>query len=215
MSDQKKPQDQNIVVLKGVRLSYESIYKPRTNKGDDGSSKESYSANFILRKDDPQVKIIKQAIRRVVSGMDKWKGKTVKVKGTNEVLQQGDSGTVVLSGICFRDGEDLDGKVGYGPDVMFISSSAKADRKPKVVNRKRVDVGPGTSESPYSGCYVNASVRLWPMDNDFGKRVCAELRAVMFDKDGEAFGAGPVDADKEFAGLGDEDDLSPSDDGDI
>jgi len=52
---------------------------------------------------------------------------------------------------------------------------------------------------PYAGCYVNMSIRLWAQDNQFGKRVNAQLRAVQFVKDGEAFGDKPVDPQKELS----------------
>lgn len=32
----------------------------------------------------------------------------------------------------------------------------------------------------YSGCTVNAKVRLWPRDNNFGKRINCELIATQF-----------------------------------
>ena len=50
--------------------------------------------------------------------------------------------------------------------------------------------------------------------NEFGKRINANLRAVQFVKDGEAFGVKPVDAEDEFdvlegdAAGGDDDFLS-------
>jgi hypothetical protein len=58
----------------------------------------------------------------------------------------------------------------------------------------------------YSGCYVNMTVTLWTQDNEYGKRVNANLRAVQFVKDGEAFGVAPVDAEEEFDEVEIEDD---------
>ena len=39
----------------------------------------------------------------------------------------------------------------------------------------------------YSGCYVNAIVELWSMNNEYGKRICGNLLGVQFFRDGEAF----------------------------
>jgi hypothetical protein len=57
----------------------------------------------------------------------------------------------------------------------------------------------------YAGCVVNATVRLWAQDNNYGKRINAQLRAIQFVKDGAQFGEGAVDVTKEFTALPDED----------
>ena len=51
---------------------------------------------------------------------------------------------------------------------------------------------------PYSGCYVNAKLNIWAMDNKWGKRICATIRGVQFLRDGEAFtkGAAPASPDE-------------------
>ena len=51
---------------------------------------------------------------------------------------------------------------------------------------------------PYSGCYVNASVELWPQDNNYGKRVNATLMGVQFFRDGESFSGGGVASEDDF-----------------
>jgi len=184
--------DPNIILLKNVRLSYPKIFKPAPF-GDEGGD-PFYSANFILDK-----KTNADAIKAVEARIDalkkeKWKGKPP-------------------GGIkpCLRDGSERDGSDGYGDGVMFLSASSKQDRKPRVVNKA---FEPLTAEDgkPYAGCYVHASVRLWAMDNKFGKRINAELRVVIFHADGEPFGAAPVDAESEFAGvdLDDESEAAPA-----
>lgn len=179
MSNEAK--DPNVIVLKDVRLSYAKIFKPEPF-GDEGGD-PFYSANFILdkKKNADAIATIKARIEEVKK--EKWKSKV--------------PGGIKL---CLRDGSERDGSDGYGDHVMFISASAKQDRKPKVVTK---NFEPLTAEDgkPYNGCYVHASIRLWPMDNKYGKRVNAELRVVIFNRDGEAFGAAPVDAESEFSGI--------------
>ena len=80
--------------------------------------------------------------------------------------------------------------------MIAVSTSNKV--RPVVVDRARNPVAEGDTESPYSGCYVNASITLWAQNNKFGKRINANLRGVQFVDDGEAFGIAPVDADEEF-----------------
>jgi len=55
---------------------------------------------------------------------------------------------------------------------------------------------------PYAGCYVNANIELYAYSHPKGgKGVSASLRAVQFLKDGESFGAGPVNAEDEFEAV--------------
>jgi hypothetical protein len=106
---------------------------------------------------------------------------------------------------CLRDGIEKPDMEGYGEGTHFISAARKT--RPAVVNR---DLSPVTDEDGviYAGCYVNATIRLWAQDNKWGKRVNAELRAVQFLKDGESFGAGPVNAEDEFDAIDGDDDPS-------
>lgn len=74
--------------------------------------------------------------------------------------------------------------------------------RPTIVDRRRNPVQPGDPQWPYGGCYVNATVTLWTQDNQYGKAINVNLRAIQFVKDGQAFGgAAPVDADEEFDAL--------------
>jgi hypothetical protein len=50
----------------------------------------------------------------------------------------------------------------------------------------------------YSGCYVNMQIALWAQQNNFGKRVNAQLRGIQFLRDGEAFSGGGVANPDEF-----------------
>ena len=96
--------------------------------------------------------------------------------------------------VCLRDGdlEDWDGYEGN----YYVSTSNKD--KPTVVGKDRDSVEPGDKQWPYSGCRVNMLVRIWAQDNDYGKRQNASLEIVQFFKDGEPFGAGPVDPNEKF-----------------
>lgn len=169
--------DQNIQFLE-LRLSYPNLFKARAMEKD---KEPSFSAAFIFDKVKDAAQIVKlQAMIKAVAE-EKWGvGKIPKVMKP-----------------CLRDGAEKDTD-GYGPDVMFFSAGNK--KRIPVVDR---DLTPLTEQDskPYAGCYVNVSVRLWAQDNDYGKRVNAQLRAVQFVRDGEAFGDKPADATKEFSAL--------------
>ena len=99
------------------------------------------------------------------------------------------------------DGDDKDYK-GY-QDHYSIKATTK--KRPTLVNR---DKTPIVEEDGilYSGCYVNASIDVWVMDNSYGKKVLASLNAIQFVKDGEPFGEKSEGADC-FSSLDDDDDF--------
>lgn len=170
-----------------VRLSFPALFKARSMEKD---KEPKFSAAFILDKKAhaKQIEALKAAIQTVAE--EKWgKGKIPKNMKP-----------------CLRDGSEKDTD-GYGEDVVFFS--ANSVKRVPVVDR---NLTPLTEQDgkPYAGCYVNVSIRLWAQDNDFGKRVNAQLRAVQFVKDGEAFGDKPADPNKEFAALPDEEESDTS-----
>ena len=172
--------DPSIVKLNNVRLSIPTLFEPKSFQG--GAPK--YSATFILDKktNAAEIKAINDAIKAVVA--EKFKGKAPS--NLKVALHEG------------NEKEHLDG---YGEGTMYISTSC--DKRPTVVNR---DLTPLAADDNvlFAGCYVNATIRLWGQDNQFGKRVNAQLRAVQYYKTGEAFGDKPVDATSEFTAVADE-----------
>ena len=174
--------DYAIIKLPSVRLSFPHLFKPHAVAE---GQEPKFGATFIL---DNQIHgrlldQIEALIERV--SLDFFKKK------------------VRLTKTCLRDGNDYPDKDGYGDGVMFIPANVAT--RPVVVNR---DKTPIMEEDGiiYAGCYVNASIRLYAWEHKVGGRgVSAGLRAVQFVKDGESFGAGKVDADKEFDPLPDED----------
>lgn len=174
-----KGADPAIIKLSNVRLSFPHLFEPHAME--EGQEKK-YGAVFLMDNNlhDSLITNLEKTIDRLA--LDFWKKK-----------QHFKS--------CLRDGNDKPDMDGYGDGVMFISASRKT--RPPVVDRT---VSPVTAEDGiiYAGCYVNATVRLWVQDNKWGKRVNAELRAVQFVKDGDSFGAGPVNAENEFENLMDD-----------
>lgn len=109
---------------------------------------------------------------------------------------------VTLKNVCLRDGNEKPEMEGYGDGIMFVP--ARCDKRPPVVDR---DLSPLAAEDGkiYAGCYVNTTIRLYAYDHPKGgKGVSAGLRAVQFVKDGDSFGAGPVNAENEFESLMDD-----------
>lgn len=176
-------EDPSKVKLTGVRLSFPALFKPASFEGQEESK---FGGTFILDKkqDRDQVKKLSAAIKQIAN--DHFKG---KIPGSLK--------------LCLRDGKEKDDLDGYGPGVVFISSSCK--KRPLVVDKDLSNLEE-KDDKPYAGCYVNATLRLWVQDNKWGKRVNAQLRAVQFVKDGDPFGEGAVNAEEEFEALEDESD---------
>ena len=168
------------ITLKNVRLSFPSLWRKAVFDGKD----TKYEATFLLDKEEHAEKIAE--IDKAIKAMVKEALKGAKLKDDK---------------ICLRDG-DLEIYDGYKGCMSFKASNG---RRPLVIDRDR---SPLTEDDgkPYAGCYVNATVELWVHNNQFGKRINANLLGVQFVADGEAFGGGGSVADvDDFEEL--EDDL--------
>jgi hypothetical protein len=174
--------------LLNVRLSYAHLFKATSFEDGDEDDRKKFKATFILDKDDHAdiIEEIEKTMNKMARAWPAFKGKVPK--------------TLKL---CLRDGEEKEDKDGYSDEVMFISASS--DKRPVCCHRDPSVAVTEEDDVLYSGCYVNASIRLWVQDNKWGKRINAALRAVQFVRDGEAFGGDQVDASEEFEDLEDMD----------
>jgi len=140
-----------------------------------------FEATFLISKDDEKTKAkLDKAIAAAI------KEANVKVKAAN---------------ICLKDGDDAEYD-GYEGQWSLKSSNNK---RFTVIDR---DKTPLTEDDDvlYAGCYVNAIISLWVQNNQWGKRVNANLEGIQFCKDGEIFGTGSVDVTDEFDDIDDLDD---------
>lgn len=145
--------------------------------------KPKYSAAFIMNVDEHGALIdkIELAIDRIA--LDKFRKK------------------VTLKHRCLKDGNDKPDLDGYGDGTFYLTASRET--RPAVVGKDPSVPLSKDDNVLYAGCYVNAVVQIWVQDNPYGKAVNAELLAVQFVKDGDSFGAGPVNAEDEFDNIED------------
>lgn len=186
------------LVLKNVRLAFPKIWVPEPYEP---GSPPRCTANFIIHKDDPQVVLIQEVLRKVA--IETWKD---QARATLDVLRGKDD-------LCFHDGATKSKHDGFAGN-MFISASNKV--KPTVVaklrfNGKPVEVNeagatsvdgrvvrvPFAVKAPYGGCFVNASLDIWGQVKK-GTRINAKLLAIQFEADGAAFGGGEGFASADF-----------------
>lgn len=182
------------ITLENVRISFcQNLFRAGSFQPD---QPPKYGATFIFEPGSANEKTLKKAI--VEAAETKWPG-----KGTATVKQLMASGKV-----CLRDGDEKSNYDGF-EGMAFVTASSK--KRPTVVDRDR---SPLTEDDGrvYPGCYVNAILEIWAMDNQFGKRINAELTGVQFVKDGEPLGGGaaPATAD-DFPALEDDDTGSADD----
>lgn len=174
------------VTLKNVRLSFENVFREQVMVDKEtGKTTKKFKANFLIDKSNKAlINEIDDAIDEVIAA--KWPSNPPKIKDEK---------------LCMRDGDDenYDGYAG----TMYVSASNS--KRPTVVGRDKQPLVEADGII-YSGCYVNAVIRIWAQDNEYGKRVNASLEAVQFYKKGDAFGAPPVDIDEKFETYEDEED---------
>ena len=167
------------IKIPAVRLSFPSLFNMASFGGE---STGKFEATFILDKNEHAKQI--EEIEAAISKMQK----ELKVKLPSDKL-------------CLKDGDEMERPEYQGK--MTIKASTK--KRPLVINRDKTPITEDDNVI-YAGCYVNAIITLWAQNNNYGKRVNAQLDGVQFLRDGEPFGDGGISVDQfnEF-GDGDED----------
>jgi hypothetical protein len=159
------------IFLSNVRLSFPSLWVRSIFDGKEGK----YEATFLIPKSDTETKNkMDTTIRQMIA---ESKLKIPKDK------------------ICVKDGDDYEFD-GYENTWTLKASN---NRQPTLLD---TDKTPLTTDDGkiYAGCYVNAVIEFWVQNNNYGKRINANLLGVQFVKHGEAFGtgAGTVNCDEMF-----------------
>lgn len=172
------------IKIKNVRLSFPSLF--RTEKfGEEDTGK--YAATFILDKSEHA-----DLIEKIKAAIAKLMKEELKSK-------------IPADKICLKDGDESARPEYEG--AYTIKASTK--KRPLVIDRDRSPIAE-EDEKIYSGCYVNAIVTLWAQNNQYGKRINAQLDGVQFYRDGEPFGEGGISVD-EFDEFGGDDSFDDDD----
>ena len=152
------------IKLNNVRISFPSLFRKATFSGEE----TKFEATFLLDKETQADKIAE--IETAISDLTNNKLKGAKLKADK---------------ICLKDGDDID-YVGYAGNMSIKASNAK---RPMVLDRDRTQLAEEDGRI-YAGCYVNGVLELWAQNNQYGKRINANLLGVQFIKDGEPFADG-------------------------
>ena len=103
--------------------------------------------------------------------------------------------------VPLRDGDDERSDDPAFADSYFINATSL--EKPGIVDRKRIPLTDPLSI--YSGCYIRASVNLYPFNANGNRGIAAGLSNIQFWEDGDPLN-GRVRAEDEFDSLDAEDD---------
>jgi hypothetical protein len=87
-----------------------------------------------------------------------------------------------------------------------MSIKASASKRPMVLDRDRSPLTENDNRV-YAGCYVNAIIELWAQNNQWGKRINANLLGVQFFKDGEPFADGETANADDFEAFDSDEDF--------
>ena len=169
------------VMTDKVRASFVHLFEPQSVNG----SEPKYSCSFIIPKSDTEtigkIKAATEEARQ--EGVPKWGGKIPP--NLKLPLRDGD--------VDRPDDPNYEG-------CYFINASGK--EKPGVVDRRRVPITDPLTV--YSGCYVRASLNIYPFNTNGNRGIAAGLNNVQLWCDGEPLN-GRVRAEDEFDALDDAD----------
>lgn len=167
-------------LLRKVRTSYFYGFKPY--KGDDG--KESYCTHLILGRDHVDFGPLQALIKSVA--VAEWGD------GADAVLKQ----LVAQDRLCIHNGDvNKPGEDAYKGKV-YVSTNSK--KRFTIIDRDRSPLTEADGK-PVSGDMVNAKINLWAQNNQFGKRINAQIMGVQFVQEMEHLsGGGRVAAAEEF-----------------
>jgi len=160
------------IKLNNVRLSFPSLFQRSVFNGEEGK----FEATFLIEKGSENAKKIQAAV--------------------DELLKE-NKAKLPEDKICLKDGDNIS----YDGYDGMLALKGSSNKRVTVINRDKSPIVED-DDIVYAGCYVNAVIDTWFMDNKYGKRILCNLLGVQFSKDGESFGAGGVN-DSDFDELDD------------
>ena len=168
-----------MIKLTNVRLSYPHIARRKKFKNEP-EKPGKFQATFILDPDNEAHVAIMNEVKTVAKGIydEQWpKGAKLKSRcyKINKAPDENDD-----------DAEDVSDEY-----LNMFTLSSSEDHRPEVRDASGRPVAEDDNGFPYAGCYVNGYITMWTQDNEWGKRINANLLAVQFHHDGDKFSSRP------------------------
>lgn len=184
-------------VTKKVRASYVNLAEPNQLSG-------KYQLDLLIPKGSEEAKRLEKAIedatQEAVRTYKKWNGKPPVKSKTHPVLKDGDE--------KIESAEKPENYEAY-EGMWYITPKAEKAKDFYVFDRDRtlIDV-----DEIYSGCYVRASIELYPYAHELGgKGISASLLGVQLVADGESLGGAHRSEDSVSADFNDDEDFDDLD----
>lgn len=174
------------------RVSFPQVFKPKAFE----SQEPKYSIVMLFAKT-ADLKAMKQAV--LAAAIEKFGPKEKWPKNLR---------------MPFKDGNDKADMDGY-KDMIVVNASAKADKRPGVVNQQLEDMTEADGQF-YAGCYARATLMAYGYDTAGNRGVSFGLQDIQKLRDGVPF-SGRKKAQDEFEAVddvADDADLSVGGDGD-
>lgn len=150
--------------LNNVVLSFPALFKKAQYKG----KETKYEGTFILDKKEHAKEI--DIIQREIDKMLIEDFKTTRAKFKDDK-------------ICLKDGDDSESAYTQGKFTI----KATNDDKPLTIDLAKNEISEDNNPF-YSGAIVNVVIGMRKMDNEYGKKILANLYGVQFVKDGPRLG---------------------------
>lgn len=175
-----------IVMLKNVRLAFPVLKEAERFDPSNLKQEPRFSANLLFPKSN---KALYDECMAAMHAAAEGKWGAAKAAAAVKSLSAGLK-------VALVDGDLKADKYDGFEGMWSVNAHAKESTPPRLLDRDKTEL-PRNNSKLYAGCYVNVSIEFWAQDNQFGKRINAQLRGVQFAADGDAFGgARPASADE-------------------
>jgi len=188
----------DIIYLQNVRLSFPHLTEAHASAQ---GAVPKFAADFIMPADHPGYQQFMARYGELAAA--EWKDHAQQVMGMiqqDRKLRNYGAGEEKVNKQTFRPYDGYAGQVWIMANNKNMPQMIKTDGVP--VDAANTMEAQAVARTMYGGCYVNAAVKPWVQDNQFGKGIRCDLIAVQFQADGEAFGEGAPDASDMFGAVG-------------
>ncbi len=190
----------DIVFITNARLSFPHLIEPQKQMTDKGKERISYNCQLILAPTDPAFASFMAKVQELA--LAKWK------EHTQPVLALINNDRKLR---CYGNGAEIINKKTFVPYDGYVGQvyiTCGRDTPPQIIQTDGKPIDPQNTlayqqitRGMYGGCYVNAAVKPWMQENQYGRGIRCDLIALQFAKDGSPFGEGVTDASGYFGAV--------------
>lgn len=188
----------DIIYLQNVRLSFPHLTEAHASAQ---GAVPKFSADFIMPADHPGFQQFNARYGELAQA--EWKehaGQVMQMIQADRKLRNYGAGEEKVNKQTFQPYDGYAGQVWIMANNKNMPQMIKNDGNPVDAGNSMEAVA--VARNMYGGCYVNAAIKPWIQDNQFGKGIRCDLIAIQFHADGEAFGEGAPDASAMFGAVG-------------